>query len=461
LFIRKIELPLERRRSWRAKMLTEIRDGDAIFSNAIVIASAEERAAYIAGACGNDVALRRQVEERVAAHFQAGSSNKSARAAAAVAHPNGHNREHGSANHAEAHANSPRVMHQAGKAESTPRHGSARTRVLLVLLAAATVVSTSLAVWAMRAEKQERAAVQQAVDERKQARKAEEEAKHQRDQALAARKTTVEERERARKAEEAARRSEQDAKAVLAFFQNNLLAVGRSKGWAGGPTKNVTLRQAVDAAESQVAEAFADRPLVEASIRETLGTTYLDLGEPALAVKQCERALALREAVLGADHADTGDCRNKLAVAYRMADRTTEADRLFNQDPISSSHAEALAVRGAILLSQKKPAEAELKLRECLAIRQKIQPDDWTTFVAKAMLGEALLGQKKYADAEQLLLSGYEGLKQREAKIPSQDKGQLTQTLERLVRLYEDWGKEDKVVRWRKELEAAKAAKKT
>ena len=71
-----------------------------------------------------------------------------------------------------------------------------------------------------------------------------------------------------------------------------------------------------------------------------------------------------------------------------------------------------------MLLLEKKPAEAELKLRECLTIRQKIQPDDWTTFDTKSMLGEALLEQKKFAEAEPLLLSGYEGMKQRRGHDP-------------------------------------------
>ena len=104
-----------------------------------------------------------------------------------------------------------------------------------------------------------------------------------------------------------------------------------------------------------------------------------------------------------------------------------------------------------MLLLEKKPAEAELKLRECLTIRQKIQPDDWTTFDTESILGEALLDQKKFADAEPLLLSGYEGMKQREDTIPSQDKPHLTQALERLVRLYEAWGKPDKAAKWRKD----------
>ena len=114
-----------------------------------------------------------------------------------------------------------------------------------------------------------------------------------------------------------------------------------------------------------------------------------------------------------------------------------------------------------MLLYQKKPAEAELKLRECLTIRQKIQPDDWTTFDTESMLGEALLDQKKFADAEPLLLSGYEGMKQREDTIPSQEKPRLTRALERLVKLYEAWGKNDKAMRWRKDLEAAEATKKS
>ena len=42
---------------------------------------------------------------------------------------------------------------------------------------------------------------------------------------------------------------------------------------------------------------------------------------------------------------------------------------------------------------------AEPLLRECLAIREKTQPDVWTTFNPGAPgLGGALLGQKKFAD---------------------------------------------------------------
>src|SRR5262249_54884258 len=57
-------------------------------------------------------------------------------------------------------------------------------------------------------------------------------------------------------------------------------------------------------------------------------------------------------------------------------------------------------------------------LRECLAIREKQMPNDFRAFNARALVGQALLLQQKYAEAEPLLLEGYEGLRQRQAQIP-------------------------------------------
>jgi len=104
----------------------------------------------------------------------------------------------------------------------------------------------------------------------------------------------------------------------------------------------------------------------------------------------------------------------------------------------------------------KAYADAEPLLRECLVIRQQKEPDAWTTFYSQALLGAALLGQKEYPDAEPLLLQGYQGMKKREAKIPKDATVRLTQALERLVQLYDAWGKKDKAAEWRKKPEAAK-----
>jgi tetratricopeptide (TPR) repeat protein len=440
-------------------MLSEIQDGDAIFSTAIEMDSAEERDAYISSACGKDAALRQQVEERVAAHFQARDASEKPSVVAA----SGRKSEHSGGKHeADRHESMRDSSHPHQEARKYPRGLVVTVASLLLAIGVAGGVLT---IRALRIEEQARTAVQQADEERERAQKEAKELKRQLDAAEAATQRAVNERDRELAVERTAQRSSEDTKAVLAFFQDRMLSVGRPKGWAGGQWaegwgKSVTLLDAVNAAESKVAEVFADRPLAEASIREMLGSTYLDLGEASKAVKQFERALALRQAILGPDQSETVGCRNKLAVAYRLAGRSDEASRLYDQNLESPSHAAALAIQGSMLLAQKKYAEAELKLRERLDICQKIQPDDWTTFDAKAMLGEAFMAQKKYNEAEPLLLSGYEGMKNREAKLPPDAKARLTKTLERLVQLYDIEGKKDKAAQWRKTLEAAKSTSK-
>jgi hypothetical protein len=137
-----------------------------------------------------------------------------------------------------------------------------------------------------------------------------------------------------------------------------------------------------------------------------------------------------------------------------LPEHLSEARKALPND--SPQLAGALAPIGLILLEQKKWVEAEPVLRECLVIREKAEPDAWTTFNTKSMLGGALLGQKKYADAEPLLLAGYEGLKQREKTIPPQGNTRIPEAIERLVQLYEATGNKDAAAKWRKELAARK-----
>ena len=111
------------------------------------------------------------------------------------------------------------------------------------------------------------------------------------------------------------------------------------------------------------------------------------------------------------------------------------------------------------MLLQGKPVDAEPFIRECLAIREKKLPEDWTRFNAMSLLGGSLLGQKKYDEAEPLLIQGYEGMKAREAKIPAQSKIYLAQAAERIVALYDAWGKPEKAAEWREKIKAASAEK--
>ena len=114
---------------------------------------------------------------------------------------------------------------------------------------------------------------------------------------------------------------------------------------------------------------------------------------------------------------------------------------------------------GEALFRERDFVEAESFFRLTLDLAAKQSLDNgWRSSWVSA-LGACLLGQKKYAEAEPLLLRGYQGLRQHEERIPANfPQIRLTEALEWLVQLYEEWDKPDEAAKWRKELEAAKAA---
>jgi hypothetical protein len=117
-----------------------------------------------------------------------------------------------------------------------------------------------------------------------------------------------------------------------------------------------------------------------------------------------------------------------------------------------------LELLGRSLIKAGRAAEAETALRESLTLRETHEPEAWTTFQTRSLLGQALLSQNKYADAEPFLLQGFEGLMQHERQVPLHAKHRLTEAVQRLVELYSAWGKPDRAARWRAELERRRAA---
>jgi tetratricopeptide (TPR) repeat protein len=179
------------------------------------------------------------------------------------------------------------------------------------------------------------------------------------------------------------------------------------------------------------------------------------------------------KAVLVTHRKDAG-CLDTLAAAYAAGGRFTNAVvveqeaipllqseddkkyytsmvKLYQSNTPYRDHG-LLAEHTLALLEPGKFAAAEPLARECLALREKMIPDDWRTFNARSMLGGSLLGQKKYAEAEPLLLSGYEGLKQRADKIPAAGNMRPREALQRLVQLYEETGRPELAAQWKKSL---------
>ena len=199
-----------------------------------------------------------------------------------------------------------------------------------------------------------------------------------------------------------------------------------------------------------------------------LAVNYRDAGQVADAAKVIDEWLPRGQARLGRDHPLTQHGVQTALSIYVLARTPAKAEPLLRDladfakrkdGADSPQYAGQLAALGLNLLLQKKGTDAELVLRECLDFRQKKEPGVWTTFNTQSMLGESLLLQKKYASAEPLLVEGYEGIKQREAKIPPQGLVRLTEAVERLVRLYEALGNQEKAAEWRTKLENEKPAK--
>ena len=78
-------------------------------------------------------------------------------------------------------------------------------------------------------------------------------------------------------------------------------------------------------------------------------------------------------------------------------------------------------------------------------------PQHWRTAEVRSLLGGALLGQKKTAEAAPLLRSGYEGMARSAAAIPLVDRPRLAEALDRLIAAGEAAGTKAEVAAWKAE----------
>ena len=254
--------------------------------------------------------------------------------------------------------------------------------------------------------------------------------------------------------------------------------------------------------ESTIKDKGPEAPETIAALRRNAGD-YLALGLADKAVARFEQLDRLLTKSVGRDHADTLTARQQLASAYLLRKETdkglallkelhaTTKEKLGLEHPLTGqlvlnlstlmetakkydqaeiylresleiqkkiSKADdtpavttSMALLGMNLIQQEKWAEAEKVLRQTLEIRRKKAPRDWTTNNTESLLGGVLVSQKKYEEAEPLLLAGYKGLLEKRFYIPYQVQTQrINEAVERLIRLYEATEKPAKVEEYRK-----------
>jgi tetratricopeptide (TPR) repeat protein len=160
--------------------------------------------------------------------------------------------------------------------------------------------------------------------------------------------------------------------------------------------------------------------------------------------------------VLGEDFRDTRATTFNLAELYRLEGRYARAEPLFKKvletrrRLVGREHPETLATMNGLAtlyLDEGSYMQAELLARETFADFEKSQSDVWERFHSQALLGASLAGQKKYAEAEPLLLAGYGGMLARETVVPAVNRLARQQAANWIARLYRDWGKPEKGAR--------------
>jgi serine/threonine protein kinase len=197
---------------------------------------------------------------------------------------------------------------------------------------------------------------------------------------------------------------------------------------------------------------------LENDLMDSLG--YLAVGQSDQALSLLNHTLELKRAKLGQNHPHTLTTQRNLASIYLKLGRhddglriveenlRRERERLSKDDP---RLADVLTDIAQTLLDSGQSTVAESHVRECLTIYDAADIDDWRLFEARSMLGEALADQKLFAQAESLLIQGYEGMKAEGQRLPGPTPQDLRAAAQRLVNFYKTIGKSDDASRWQAE----------
>lgn len=191
-----------------------------------------------------------------------------------------------------------------------------------------------------------------------------------------------------------------------------------------------------------------------------LANVYSSEGKYAQAEALFRQTLEARRRVLGPDHPNTLSTLSSIASNYQRQGKYALAETYASQAvagrrrTVGKEDPDTLAAAADLALacySQGKFSESEPLAREVMESEKKVQPDDWERFNAESLLGASLAGQKKYAEAEPLLLEGYKGMLARKDRIAVPDWYYMNRGRDWIVKLYQAWGKPEKGTEWTKD----------
>ena len=231
---------------------------------------------------------------------------------------------------------------------------------------------------------------------------------------------------------------------------NNLAAVLGIRGryTAAEPL----LRQALELNRKLFGEHHAE---VGTSLNN-LGRLLQEKGDLAAAQELLERSLAVRRATVGSEHVRTIGGLTNLAMLLVERGDSAAAEPLLREALELSSRVlgeqhtytgRALLGLGRLLIARREPGSAEALLRRSLAIQShNFVSDHRRVADAESVLGECLAALGRFEEAESLALSAYGKL----ARNLGPDHRRTLAGLDRVIALYEGWGRPDQAAAYRR-----------
>ena len=153
--------------------------------------------------------------------------------------------------------------------------------------------------------------------------------------------------ERVRKERDRATAEAAKASAINTFL---LDALGAADPWSKG-SRNVSLLETLHQAQAKTHNAFRGQPLIEASVLQTIGTTFTNLAEFPEADTALRAALDLRVAAAGAKSAEAAESLDALAHMYGVWQKFGESEK-YAREALETTRRiygdESLATAGAM-----------------------------------------------------------------------------------------------------------------
>lgn len=233
---------------------------------------------------------------------------------------------------------------------------------------------------------------------------------------------------------------------------NSLAVVYRNQG------KYSEAEALLTAALNMRRQAMGDQHPDTAASMNSLALLYMAQARYSQAEPLLTRALEATHQAMGEDNPDTLRIMNSLAELYRRQERPDQAEPLFQKvlamrrRVLGSTHpntTNVMASFGEMKIEQRRYAEAESLLREAVNGQEMTSPDTWRRYYTQTMLGLSVARLGRYAEAEPLMVSGYEGMVRRRDAIPYENRPLLQKAREWTVQLYEAWGRTSEAAKWR------------